>query len=367
MKRIWYAAAIGALVLGASCGNRGAPNPPLPSLPLTPREPVYRQRGDELQVRATYTLTRLRGRDLRPPARAELLVVSVPAGDSASAWLSPFRDREFIRTAKPYPLAEFEAADLGSSVLDERAIPLSSLPPAGRFVVALALADASARSIPAGRIPLEPARPGLTPPEGFAAEPEERGIRLRWAGADERAERILIYRGAGGEIDRWKPWRIVPLGSRETLDEIARYGETLVYEITAAPAAKGGAEVTIESTAVASAVIEYTDRFPPSRARDAAAVAETNAIRVLWTPGGSKDESHALVLRQAGGDPEAPWEEIGRTDIPDAFFIDRDVDLSTLYRYRLVSVDTSGNRSEPSEPSGEWVSPRPDRGGDGAP
>lgn len=344
-----------------ACGNRGAPIPPLPSLPNPPREVQYRQRGDVLEIRARYTVSRIRERAMRPPVRPEVLVVLASGSESAAGWLSSFRDREFVRTAKPRTLPPIEESAFGQTIVREDSLPVDALSPKGPIVLALALADARSRSLPAARATLDPARPGLTPLQGFAVEPREGGVALSWTGTDARAARVLIYRGVDGNSDSWTPWRVVPASTREVLDETAVYGQTLAYSAVAAAAPPQMGEVSVESALASGDPIAYTDVFPPRTARDIAAVAESGAIRVLWTPGGSPDESHALVLRQDGAD-DAPWQEVGRTDIPDSFFIDRGVMQGERYRYRILSVDERGNRGEASPEISEWITPRPLRG-----
>ena len=341
------------LVLAAfGCGHRGPPTPPLPHLPEPPREVRWRQRGDELQLEARYTLRIVGGGALRLPARPEILFTTSGAG-LGSSWSASNRDREFRRVAKPFTLPPF-AADAETPATRRDALPLAKLPEAPELVLALTLADERARSLASSRTALAPLRPALPAMTTLAAEPRENGIELRWtASEDARAETVRIYRWSPPGSEPWEPLRTVAAKEAIFLDEGPRYGETVVY---LAAFAGAGARGTVEGVPQQLAAIDYRDRFPPAPPRDLDAVAEAGRIRVLWYPGGAPDENAWIVERQREGEPE--FTNRGRAEAPDAFFLDDAVEPAARYRYRVLAEDASGNRSAPVGPT-EWVAARP--------
>jgi hypothetical protein len=334
------------------CGHRGPPTPPLPHLPERPQEVHWRQRGDELQLEARYTLRIVGGGALRPPARPEILLTTSSAG-TGSSWTASNRDREFRRVAKPLALPPFPA-DAASPAARRDAVPLATLPEAPELVLALTLADERARSLASPRVVLAPLRPALPAMTTLTAETRENGIELRWAAPeDARAETVRIYRWSPPAGEPWEPFRTVAAKEGLFLDEGPRYGETIVYLVAFA---RSGAQGTVEGLPQQLAPIDYQDRFPPAPPRDLDAVAEAGRIRVLWYPGGAPDERTWIVERQREGESE--FVERGRSEAPDAFFLDDAVEPGMRYRYRVLAQDASGNGSTPVGPT-DWVAARP--------
>lgn len=338
-------------VAALGCGHRGPPTPPLPHLPEPPKEVRWRQRGEELQLEARYTLRIVGGGALRPPVHPEILYTTSGAGQGAS-WAASNRDREFRRVAKPTALPAF-AADAGSPVTRRDAVPLERMPASSELVLALTLADDRARSLASPRTTLAPLRPALPAMTTLAAEPRERGIELRWATPeDPRAEVVRIWRWSPPAGEPWEPFRTVAAKDGSVIDTVPRYGETVVYM---AAYAHSGAQTAVEGRPQQLAPIDYRDRFAPAAPRDLDAVAEAGRIRVLWYPGGATDERTWIVERQREGDAE--FGERGRSEVPDAFFLDDAVEPGARYRYRVLAEDGSGNRSETVGPTG-WVTAR---------
>jgi hypothetical protein len=337
------------------CGHRGPPTPPLPHLPEPPAGVRWRQRGDALQVEARYTLRIVGGGALRLPARPEILFTTSSPGQGSS-WSASNRDREFRRVARPLALPPFET-DAKSPVTRRDAVPLEQFPASPELVLAVALADARARSLASPRSALAPLRPALPAMTTLTAAPRENGIQLSWAApADERAETVRIWRWSPPAAEPWEPFRTVAASDGALLDTAPRYGETVVY---LAAFARPAAQVAVEGVPQQLEPIDYQDRFPPAPPRDLDAVAEAGRIRVLWYPGGSADEKAWVVERQREGEPE--FAERGRSEVPDAFFLDAAAEPGARFRYRVLAEDASGNRSAAAGPTG-WVVARPPAG-----
>lgn len=336
---------------GFGCGHRGPPVPPLPHLPETPREVRWRQRGDEVQVEARYALQLIGGRPLRPPARPVILHAAAGAGQGA-AWDNRARDREFSRVARPLPLPEFASLEQEATTRRD-AIPLDAFPAAAEIVMSLTLEDRRSRSLGTRRTALAPARPALPVMSTLAAEPQEKGVLLRWAPSDDpRADAVRIYRWTPDEGEPWDAAATVPVVEGRFLDEGARYGQTVVY-LAAYSAAHP--RVPIEGRGQRLEPLDYRDTFAPAAPTELDAVAEQGRIRVLWYPGGSPDEKTWIVERQREG--EVDFLERGRAVVPDAVFLDEEVEPEVRYRYRVRAEDGAGNRSAIAGPT-EWVAPR---------
>ncbi len=351
------ALALCAALLAVGCGHRGAPRPPLPRIPEEPRAVYWWQRGDHLEVVADYRLQALEGRTLRPPVRPVVLWVPARSPGEAESWRARPRAGEFRRSAAEVPLEPFPETVLGTRTRARRSV---SLDPFGRSVVvvlALAVRDRRARSFPSPRRTWQPLRPALPAPGTVQAIPEETGVRLRWSiPADSRARFVDVYRAVGeGNAFPPEPWRRVDASSGELLDEDARYGQLLRYQVAYAADVPG---IPVESLPVVTDPVRYLDVFPPAAPRGLDVVPEPGGVRVLWAPGGSRDEARVEIYRQVEGSRE--WTLAGTVDVPGATFLDTGLDPGRRYRYRLIAVDVRGNRSKPAGPTA-WERPREGR------
>ena len=79
---------------------------------------------------------------------------------------------------------------------------------------------------------------------------------------------------------------------------------------------------------------------PPVLREVTAAVA---AIQVAWVPSTSRDVAYQLVERRAAGDTS--WSVLITLSPNDSLFLDQAAAPDTVYYYRIVAVDQSGNRS----------------------
>jgi hypothetical protein len=349
----------GLVALSSGCGHRGARVAPLPRVPETPREVVWRQVGDRLEARASFVLSAIGGRSLRPPVRPVLLILPATTPALASGWGSPGRAREYARLATPIMLEPLDETTGEKTVSASISVPVGQLGGADVVVVALAVADARDGSMPSDRRSIRLARPALERPARLSLDEEERGIRLAWtAPTDDRVAAAVVYRIQDGSDTAWEPWRVVPADQQSAFDDSASYGGRYRYEL--AWSSDVGAPIVQSERVRAPEVgfLEYTDVYAPLPPRQIDAVAETERIRVFWFEGGSEDEREVVVERQTEG--EGGFREIGRVAVPDAWFEDRLVEQSVRYRYQAYGVDGNGNASERAGPTG-WVSPRPAR------
>jgi len=304
-----------------------------------------------VQLEARYALQLIGGRRLHPPERPVILYTTSSAGQGA-AWDNRARDREFGRVARPLRLPEFTSQEPTATTRRD-ALPLDAFPTAPELVMSLTLEDRRSRSLGTRRVALAPARPALPAMSTLTGEPQEKGILLRWEPADDpRADAVRIYRWVAEENEPWEAVSTISAAEGRYLDEQPRYGQTVIYLATYAA---GRSRVPVEGPAQRLDPLDYRDVFPPASPSDLDAVAESGRIRVLWYPGGSPDETTWIVEREREG--EEGFSERGRAVVPDAFFLDDQVEPGQRYRYRVRAEDGSGNRSLPAGPTG-WVESR---------
>ncbi len=355
---------LAGLLAAVGCGHRGRPIPPLPRVPLSPAKVDWHQRGDQLEILASYELKRRGGGELQGHIRPSILVFAAPNAEMTRGWESHSRDREYLRLAKTYPLPDFAEPQRGQRVTRRDRWPISQLGKGEAFVLSLVLEDARGRSVPSRRRTLVPARPDLPILEGVSVNAEEARIRLSWVPpSDARASKVRIYRRVFSDgtpsAARDTPWltlATVDAARGETIDAQLCYGHIAEYAFATTMPSAG---IPVESLLVKPEPLVYRDVFPPLAVQDLEAVAEGGRIRVLWFSGGSPDEALAVVERQQEG--QSTWVERARVKVPDADLVDDRLRPGVRYRYRVTSVDREGNRSETVGPS-RWVAARTDGG-----
>lgn len=121
-----------------------------------------------------------------------------------------------------------------------------------------------------------------------------------------------------------------------------------------------GHRLEIRSAPSAAVVVERKDVFPPHRPRGLEAVAGyegSSFIDLSWEPDTEADLAGYLVERQAADQgasaaatsAAAGWTLLTSSPVVSPSFRDGAVEAGRRYRYRVVAVDASGNRSAASK------------------
>jgi hypothetical protein len=104
--------------------------------------------------------------------------------------------------------------------------------------------------------------------------------------------------------------------------------------------------VTMEGALSPPTCVTPVDAFPPEAPRGLAAVGSEGGISLIWDASAESDLVGYLVLR--GTTPAAPDQELTPAPIKETTFRDVAAAQGTRFSYVVVSVDTAGNRSRPS-------------------
>jgi fibronectin type 3 domain-containing protein len=116
-----------------------------------------------------------------------------------------------------------------------------------------------------------------------------------------------------------------------------------------------------ESVSSPPATVDASDRFAPAAPTGLVAVQEASAVRLLWNPGAERDLDGYRVYRSAGG---AEWVRLGEI-VRQPSFLDADVKVGAVVRYRVTAVDRVAppNESAPSSEVEVRVAADPSAGG----
>ncbi|UYM04017.1 choice-of-anchor D domain-containing protein [Solicola gregarius] len=173
-------------------------------------------------------------------------------------------------------------------------------------------------------------------PQGLAAVEGDGKVDLSWeedSGSD--VEKYLIYRD-DIEIDT------VTGGQTSYLDADVVNGTTYRYEIVAVDEAGNPSERSAPKDATPE------DRTAP-QIPDGLTANEANDAVVLDWNDNPDDTVHYDVYRADNANVDTTGTPISPEDLAESTFTDTDVEVDSMYYYRVVAVDGNGNRSEPSE------------------
>ena len=228
-------------------------------------------------------------------------------------------------------------------------LPLADPLPAEPQVVHLAVrtvgssGEQSAFSNQAAIVPLPPP----PPPRGLDAEARSEGIRVSWEPQTQGIVGYNLYRREA-TLRAFENPVAVPTPDRTSyLDRTAKLGGTYVYAVTAVVQR----QPLVESAVAQVQEVDYRDRFAPPVPQNLVALAEEGRVRVVWEGSEADDLAGYLVSRRSG--PDGDFEPLGEEPRTDTEYVDTHVEPGTRYTYRVVAVDTSGNRSEAAEATTE--------------
>ena len=326
-----------------SCGKKGPPRPPVPRGPLPPEAVEARQVGSRVEV--GFRMPAPRGsKPAQQPERAELVRVEYPPDLEPSPDPSAFRRRGAVAS-----VVDVTSSESGVRVRIEDPT-WGELPGGGAgwtLRYGVRVRDRRGRPSPLVVALDLVATEVLAPPRNLKGEPTGDGIRLVWDPPSEAGTfRYNLYRSLPGSPFGERPVHGEPLSAPEYLDISVEIGHAYAYSVrTALPDAPPFRE------SLSSPVVELVaeDRFPPEPPRGLVAVKEGSGIRLFWDPNQEKDLSGYRVYRRA--DPSEDWVQVGRDPIPEALFLDTDVEVGDRWAYQVRAVDraTPPNESSPSE------------------
>lgn len=152
-----------------------------------------------------------------------------------------------------------------------------------------------------------------------------------------------VHLRAGGATDSGT----AAADSGGTLDPTAQRGA--MYRYTAQRVrrvALEGHNLELRSAPSATITVVMRDTFPPKTPTGLAAVPGDHAIDLSWDPNTEADLAGYLVYRQTV--PPRTRTQLTPTPVPAPAFSDRTAQPDQTYVYRVVAVDTAGNKSPAS-------------------
>ena len=338
------------LALGlVACGKRGAPLPPLRTIPAGVSDLSIERMGTE--VRLQFTVPEANADGTRPPAveRVDIFAVSI-AGDATAPTEAQLIVPDNLVTSVTVR-ANDDAAT--GAPADSRPMPgdvaffvetvttttADAKTPAGlvRYYTASAAAGRR-RGAPAPilRVPLttEPAAPA-----GAKADYNEQTLTVSWqAAAGQRF--VLDETDSSGA----KPSRLTaaPLEAA-AFDAPVEFGKARCFVVRAVDRT---ATVSIIGPASSPVCVTPVDRFAPVAPTGLLAVPADGAIEVVWSRSSAPDLAGYVVLRR--DDPNGTLQRLTPAPIAETTYRDQSVRSGVTYEYAVIAIDKTGNESGPS-------------------
>lgn len=334
------AAALTALTV-AGCGKKGPPRPPLRLMPVQITDLSVLQRGSELVLDMGYPQTTTAGTPLPPLTAVEVWLAPLPTIEGRAPQVTPAELGPVAKQALTLTGADLGAAVSGDRILVRlRQEELAA--PAGHalFFAVRTQPQGGEPSLFSNIVSIVPATPP-PPPSTLTVTPEADAVVLSWAPVDDAAAGYRVYRRDAASRGYGVPLTQLPAGTTRHRDTTARYGTRHIYAVTAI----SRSEPVLESALSPEQEVAYEDRFAPPPPEEVLALAEHEQVRLRWDASAADDVAGYLLFRQeAGGE----WRQVTPEPTPEREHLDRGLASGLQVGYRVVAVDRSGNRGEPS-------------------
>ena len=279
------------------------------------------------------------------------------------------------KTTAPLPMTEEEfgarATLVGSVTYDEIKNAQSTLtytdtleltePARLRYAVRYVNA-AGQRAAFSNFLMIEPAAKVANPPTNLTGTVSEPAITLRWEAPATNVEgstpaNLLgynVYRRTGVNTAADQLLNQTAVTTTEFPDRTFKFGEKYSYFVRAVSLGTLGKPVeSLDSNLVS---VTPVDIYPPSAPGGISIVAAPGKLSMFWAPNPESDIAGYLVYRSIDRNtPIDNWTVLTSTVWTRTTFTDQNVEPGKTYYYYLRAVDTSGNKSEPSEIVSETV------------
>jgi hypothetical protein len=344
------------LVLGASCGSKVDPLPPLRPAPAK-TEGLSATRVQDEPITLRFTVPSANADGTGPPDIASIRVFAVtkPAGEPAPAAsdLAGGGDATRIatidvRATPPGGLARTDTPEPpapgpvpGETITwEDTSEAVTAYPtPMVRYY---AVAGVSRR----GRIGIVsdvvavPLTAVPDAPTALSASFTETAVRLDWLGVAPAA-RYRVYEVSEGRASG-PPLNAEPLAATTFEDPRVEFGVERCYLVRAVVVSAGA---SIESAAAGPECVTPRDVFPPPAPAGLTAVAGTGAVSLIWDAVTAPDLAGYVVLR--GEAPGETLQPLFDTPIAETTYKDATTVAGTSYVYAVVAVDKASppNRS----------------------
>jgi predicted phage tail protein len=357
-RRLVILFAISALSLAPTCGKRRPPLAPVERIPQRTELLSGAQRGNQV-----------------------ILSWPAPRRNAGEGSVQSIRRVDVYRVAEkpsaPLPMTEEEfgarATLIGSVTYDEIKKAVDSLtytdtlelagePARLRYAVRY-VNSAGQRAAFSNFLLIEPAARVAGPPTNVRRDYSETAITISWDAPKTNIDgstpvNLLgynVYRVVAShpEIGQ-KPLNQAPINTTQYQDRNFKFGEKYIYVVRAV--SLGTLAKPVESLNSDSVDAAPLDTYPPSAPTGVQVGPAPGRLSVFFAANPEPDLAGYLIYRSTDPNlPKARWTLLTAALWTRTTFTDENVEPGRTYYYYVIAVDTSGNKSPPSDVVSEAV------------
>jgi len=338
------------VVMGAACGKKGPPLPPLRLPPPVVADLMARRTPARVEVRLRVP-TAVAGTTV-PAERVEIYRRLAGPDDPVPQPAALIQPDALWRTVAVQPADASADGDATTATPGAWVTVVDDDPTAGaslRQYVAVAVGGRGRRGGLSSLVQV-PVGPDVQPPRDVRLTYDEQLITLNWTPADEGQQFEVLAAtpdGQPGSLLTTDPVNGAPWSQRV---EMGR--ETCV--VVRAVQVNGG--VVLESPLAGPACETPVDRFPPAPPANLVAAATAGAVSLVWSPVAAADLGGYLVLR--GDGPSGTLQPLMAAPTADTTWRDTTVTVGATYIYAVVAVDRATPPNVSAESNRQTVAVR---------
>ena len=350
--------AISALSLAPTCGKRTPPLPPLERVPQRTEELTGEQRGNLIVL--SWPAPRRNAGESSVQSIRRIDVYRVAEKPNAPL---PMTEEEFAaRATLVGSVAYDEIRRAGDTLSYQDLLELAGQPTRLRYAIRY-VNSAGQRAAFSNFFLFEPAAKIAEPPANVEKKESETAITIYWeppkANIDGSTPVNLlgynIYRTAASQPQSGKsPLNQAPISANQYRDRSFKFGEKYTYVVRSV--SLGTLARPVESLDSNPIGVEPIDAYPPAAPERPSIGPGPGRLSVFWVANSEPDLAGYFLYRST--DPNLPkdkWTKLTPSLYAKTTFTDENVESGKTYYYYVIAVDTSGNRSQPSEVVSESV------------
>ena len=219
------------------------------------------------------------------------------------------------------------------------------LAPGRRYTYVVVAGDSQGRIGPPSRRVSVTYAAAPAEPDNFAAEPQDRAVRLGWSAPARLLDGTAVTEPLQYEVLRAPSAddELAPLGAPASAtaltDANLENDRAYYYAVRAVRVAAG---TTLYGRPTARLAATPRDVTPPSAPANLVGIPSEGVVRLSWSPSPEPDVISYIVYRAPEG---GAFERIGATSAPSTTFVDRTVTRG-IYRYAVTAQDRAARPNE---------------------
>lgn len=356
---IGFVAVISSAVLVTGCGKRRPPLPPVENVPGRTEELTGFQQANQIMLSWPAPKRNAPDGSVQSIRRIDIYRLA----ESPDAPL-PLTEEEFAnRSTLVGSVTYEEIQNAGERVTYKDVLQLTGQPSRLRYAIRYVNASGQ-RAAFSNFFLIEPAAQIAEAPKLVGAQTTEKAVQLSWEAPTQNIDRSMppnllgynIYRSvldAQGKVT-FVRLNETPVANTLFADAKFRFGESYQYFVRAVSLGSGGNPV--ESGDSNGLSVTPRDTFAPSQPGTPSVAPGPGRLAIFFPSNPEGDIAGYDLYRSLDPDlSRDKWTKLNEALLTRTTYQDSAVESGQKYYYYVIAVDSTGNRSDPSEVGSETV------------